>query len=168
MATVNRITGDTVFVDRLIPQGGIDLSTNCVGDEQFKTSSPLAAEKQQHQYTKTYAQASATTAAAESRVVHVVRGATAEIIAFVAGLVGACVGDATVSLNLKKNGTTVLSSVVTLNNGHSARQTVAGTLSTTALVAGDVLEVTVTVSAGTGTLGTGAFAQVTLHEDSAP
>ena len=166
MAQTNRITGDTVFVDRLIPQGGIDLPANAVGDDEFKIADPLSAEKQQHQHEKTYAQASAATAAAESRVVHVVHGATGELIAFVAGLVGPCVGDSTVSVNLKKNGTTVLSSVVTLDSGDAARATVAGTLSTTALVAGDVLEVTVTVSAGTGTLGTGVFAHVTLHEDS--
>jgi hypothetical protein len=32
-------------------------------------------------------------------------------------------------------------------------------------VAGDVLEVAVTVTAGTGTLGKGVFATLTVHED---
>ena len=42
-----------------------------------------------------------------------------------------------------------------------------GTLSVTALVAGDLLEVVVAVNAGTGALGTGLFVQVKSREDAA-
>jgi len=41
----------------------------------------------------------------------------------------------------------------------------AGTLSVTSVVAGDLLEAVVTVSAGTGTLGTGLYGYVEVDED---
>jgi hypothetical protein len=68
-----------------------------------------------------------------------------------------------VTVDLRKNGTTVLSAVITLNNANTARVAVAGALSVTTLVAGDVLEV-VTATAGGGTLATGVFAIVTVNE----
>ena len=46
----------------------------------------------------------------------------------------------------------------------SAYQLVAGTIDTTALAAGDVLEVDITATAGGGTLGKGVFCYADLHE----
>ncbi len=76
-----------------------------------------------------------------------------------------CVGDATITVDLKVNGVSVLTAAITLDNGQSARELVAGTIDTDSLSADDVIEVAVTVNAGTGTLGKGVFAYVDLHED---
>lgn len=125
----------------------------------------IPATKLQHQHELTFGQPN-TTAATETRVVHVVYGTTGSILAFKAGSIGVCAGAATITVDLKKNGTSVLSSPITLNSGNAARVAVAGTLSgSPTLAAGDVLEVVVTATAGGGTLGTGLFASVVLTED---
>jgi hypothetical protein len=68
----------------------------------------IAATKLEHQYILTYAQGSATTAAAATQVIHTVYGATGDIIDFKAGSVVACTGDAAITVDLKVNGTSVL------------------------------------------------------------
>jgi hypothetical protein len=144
------------------------------GDEQLESdnwssaaAAALAADKQEHQYRITHAQESGTTAVAETIVRHVVRGATGSIIDFEAGCVVPCVGSDTISVDLTKNGTSVLVSTISLTSSQSARELVAGVLdpSYTDLVDGDVLEVAITVSAATGTMGKGPFASFTIRED---
>lgn len=124
----------------------------------------VSASKLQHQHRVPWSQANVT-AAAETRVVYVCHGTTGTVLAFVAGSIAKAVGDSTATIDLKKNGTTVLSAPIVLDNANTARVVEAGTVSVPALVAGDVLEVVVTVSAGSGTLPTGLFAAVTLEED---
>jgi hypothetical protein len=83
------------------------------------------------------------------------------------GSIAKAIGDSTVTVDVKKNGTSVLSSVVTLNSSNTARIAVAATIDGTQddLVAGDWLEVVITISAGTGTLPTGVFVQVEVDQD---
>jgi hypothetical protein len=106
-----------------------------------------------------------TTATTETKVVATIYGATGTILSFKAGSIAPCSGAATITLDLKKNGTTVLASVITLDNANAARVAEAGTLSVVSLVAGDVLEIVVTATAGGGTIGTGLFAEVRWAED---
>ena len=104
-----------------------------------------------------------TAATSETRAVHVCRGA-GTILSFEAGSIAKAVGDSTVTVDLKKNGTTVLSAVITLDNANTNRVAEAGTVTVTALADGDVLEVVTVATAGTGTLPTGVFASVNLME----
>ena len=141
------------------------LNAGCISNVHVATNAAIAASKLQHQHRQTYAQASATTAAAESRVVHVVKGAIGELRTFSAGCVVANIGNSTVTVDLLKNGASVLTAAILIDSGDAAYAVVAGTINTAAVVAGDVLEVAVTVAAGTGTLGKGAWASLDLHED---
>ena len=134
-----------------------------VGDDQVSSASPISADKLKHQYLPTYSQPN-TTATTETRVIHVARAA-GTIEGFRAGSIAPCSGAATITFDLRKNGTTVLSSVITLDNANTARVIEAGTLSgSPTVVAGDVLEVVITATAGGGTLGTGAFCQAIVRE----
>lgn len=134
-----------------------------VGDDQVSSASPISADKLKHQYLPTYSQPN-TTATTETRVIHVARAA-GTIEGFRAGSIDPCSGAATITFDLRKNGTTVLSSVITLDNANTARVIEAGTLSgSPTVVAGDVLEVVITATAGGGTLGTGAFCQAIVRE----
>lgn len=134
-----------------------------VGDDQVSSASPISADKLKHQYLPTYSQPN-TTATTETRVIHVARSA-GTIEGFRAGSIAACSGAATITFDLRKNGATVLSSVITLDNANTARVIEAGTLSgSPTVVAGDVLEVVITATAGGGTLGTGAFCQAIVRE----
>jgi len=80
-------------------------------------------------------------------------------------LISVCTGNATVTVDVKKNGTTILSSTISLSSSQSNRDEVAGTLSVTSMVAADILEVVVTVDVGTGALGTGLFVWVDLNDE---
>ncbi|SRR6266849_5637342 len=142
-----------------------------VGDGQVQTASPasgsIQATKLQHQWEDVYAQgSSSTTAAADQKTLHVVRGTTGVVVDYRAGCVVPCVGNATITVDLWKNGVTILSSTISLSSSQTARQTVlAGGFTSTTLAAGDVLEVKITVNAGTGTLGQGLFAMLCIRED---
>lgn len=128
-----------------------------------KADAGIEATKLQHRFQPVVAQPN-TAAADETRVAHVVYGASGAIVAFAAGSIAKAVGDATCTVDLKVNGATVLSTPITLDNANTNRLAEAGTVTTPALVAGDVLEVVIDGTIGTGTLPTGVFAQITLTE----
>ena len=67
-------------------------------------------------------------------------------------------------MDLLKNSVSILTAAITLDSGQNAYQLVAGTIDTTALAVGDVLEIDITATAGGGTLGKGVFCYVDLHE----
>lgn len=104
------------------------------------------------------------TNAADLRPFCCVRGAMTVLEAG-AGCLTACSTNATVTVDIKKNGTTILSSVIELDGGSGDRTVVPGTLSgTPTAVQGDVFETVVAVAAGTGTLGEGLFAYMKFDE----
>jgi hypothetical protein len=78
------ISGD-VFVAGTVTPTGLTLPASSVTDSAVVAAAKIQATKLQHQYQKQFAQESATNAAVEGRVVHVVRGATATIADFRAG-----------------------------------------------------------------------------------
>lgn len=116
-----------------------------------------------HQHSKSYGQTG--TAVAATIPIHIVAGATGTLRAIKCALVAACTGNATVSVDVKVNGTTVLSAPMSLTLTETAYEVVAGTISSADVVTDDVITVVVVVSAGTGALGTGLAALVVLDED---
>lgn len=158
-----RIEGD-VYVTGALGAKTLSPPAGSIANAAVAALAGIDATKLEHQHRIGWSQANVT-AAAETRVVYVCYGTTGTILAFVAGSIAKAVGDSTVTVDLRKNGTTVLSAVITLDNANTNRVAEAGTISVPGLVAGDVLEVVVAVTAGTGTLPTGLFAAVTLEED---
>jgi hypothetical protein len=153
-------TGNCRFTNQpTFPDGGV---TNA----KVASNAAIDADKLEHLHVRTFAQPN-TAATAETRVVHEVVGATGTIRTFSAGSIAKAVGDSTVTVDLKVNGTTVLSGVITLDNANTNYVSEPGTISDDDLAAGDVLTVVTTATAGTGTLPTGVFAHVTLSEDPA-
>lgn len=145
-----------------------DLKANdaCIEDKHVAADAAIGAAKLQHQHRATYAQESATTAAAgRDEVIHVVKGETGTLKTFTAGCVVASLLDAIISVDLHKNGASVLDAPIAIDLNDAAYAIVAGTIQTAPVVVGDVLEVVVTVAAGGGTLGKGVFASLDLFED---
>ena len=95
-------------------------------------------------------------------------GATGTLNSVRAQLSVAPIGAATHVIQVKKNGTDILSTAITLDSGNTAfiDETDTG-FTSTALVNGDVLEITVTATAGGGTLGQGLHVMIDLDEDAA-
>lgn len=132
-------------------------------DASVSASAGIVSEKLEQQYLPLFTQPN-TTAAAETRVIHVVRGTTGTIEAFRAGSIAKNSGAAVVTVDLKKNGSSVLSAVITLDNANTNRVAEDGVIASPNVVAGDVLEVVITATAGGGTLATGVFAQACVQE----
>ena len=153
MTVVGKFLGD-------ISVGGKTYCTDSI--ENQKGSPILDADDVQPNRIASYARSG--TAAAATCWIYTARGAVT-IKAVKAGLISVCTGNATVTVDVKKNGTTILSSTISLSSSQSNRDEVAGTLSVTSMVAADILEVVVTVDVGTGALGTGLFVWVDLNDE---
>lgn len=160
---MNRLEGDT-YVDGTLQAKTFVPSAACVRDAHLAADAELSASKMQHRHNKVLTQTG--TAATETKPIHVVLGATATIKSIKAGSIAACSGAATITIDLKKNGSSILTGVITLDNANTARVMEAGTLSSSSLVVGDFLELVITATAGGGTLGTGLIVQLELDEAS--
>ena len=161
--TLSRIEGD-VYVAGNLASKTLGVPAGSVRDASVAALAGIDATKLQHRHQVTVAQPN-TAAADETRAVHRVYGAAGSVVAFHAGSIAKCAGDATVTVDLRKNGVSILSSVITLDSGNTNRVAEAGTISTASLVAGDLLEVVIDATIGTGTLATGVFATVVVTED---
>jgi hypothetical protein len=135
----------------------------CIGDNAANASSPLGATKTRHRHSVTESQAHGSAAADSRSVVHVAHAAgTVDEVR--AGITVACVGDSTITVDVKKNGTTILSAPISIDSGDAAFAKVDGVITDDDYVAGDVFEVIVDATVGTGTLGQGIFANIIFDE----
>lgn len=123
--------------------------------------------KMGHQRNVHFSQDSATTAVAETKSIAVVNGTSGVLQKFSAGSVAICIGAGTITIDLKRNGTSLLSAPLVLNSSNTARVPVEATIATPSLAQNDLLEVVMTAAAGGGTIGTGAFARLVFTEDPA-
>lgn len=155
-----RIEGNFHVAGRL---SCVEFSPPAASIDPASINGPLDAEDVKHQHRQIHSQPN-TTATTETKITHIAYAAGV-VEDFRAAMIGANVGAATVTFDLKKNGTTVLSSVVTLSSSHAAYEDVVGTLvASPTYVAGDVFTTVITATAGGGTLGTGAGCAATFNE----
>ena len=109
--------------------------------------------------------------AAIEKLIHIVRGATAELLTFEGIIVaqGATSGTVVVDLQRSTGGgafASITTTDITLQYNSTVLVPVAATLSTTSLVDGDILKAVVGVSGG-GTYPDGLLTTLTLWEDPA-
>lgn len=150
----NKVDGD-LYVSGNLRVDSLTLPYNCVGDQQISASAGLIAyNKTQKQRACKYSQKYGTAVASERNGIHIGLG-SGTITGFFAALAVPCAGAATVTVDLLKNGTTVLSGVITFNSGVAAFASAIGTISSASYASGDVYEVSVTATAGGGTIGQG-------------
>lgn len=152
-------SGNARFKSITLNAGAVD--NNAVADD-----AGITYDKLEHEHRIQYTQPN-TTATSEAKAVYRCRGATGTIIDIHAGSIAACIGSATITIDVKKNGTTVLNSTIVLDSANAAYTAEAGDLAVTSLVAGDVLTVHATAAAGSGTLGTGLYVSISVNEDAA-
>ena len=168
MPAPGRIPGD-LYVDGALSARSLLIPAGAVSNASIPAGSPgtfIDPTKIGHQHNRLYGQPN-TTAVAERKALHRVNGTTATIVAAAAGVLGANVGAATITVDILKNGVTVLTAAIVLTNADLARVGHAGVISgaSAACVAGDLIETNITVAAGGGTPGTGLFVQVVVNED---
>lgn len=133
-----------------------------VSNASIASDAAIESEKLEHRIIKDLKQPNSA-ATTETRGIHIAKGA-GTVEAFDAGSIAKAVGDSTVTVDLKKNGSTILIAVITLDNANTNRVAEAGVISSPTYAAGDWFEVVITAVAGTGTLPTGVFAQAAFNE----
>lgn len=162
---MSTVLAGNVHVSGTLTTGGIALPDGAVTNLQVQAGAAIDSTKLIQRYRRSWRQAtSAVTVATLNQILATITGLTGTLRSFKTGSVVAHVGDSVCTVNLFKNGSTVLSSPVTLNSSHTARQLVAGTISTTGLAVDDVLEVVVVATIGTGTLAKGTFGVLSFDE----
>ena len=161
---LNRIDGN-LYVAGQLTVDKFDPPDGCVGDQQMDVSDQVDTDKQRHLHPKTHGQMDGGSVYEEIVCVHVALAA-GSVEQFQAGMRVAATGNSTVTVDLKKNGTSILSDIIDLDSTVTAyTQVVAGIDSTLqAYAIGDVFEIVVLAVDGTGTPGQGLFAQVTFNE----
>lgn len=160
-----RQTDNQTFTGAVQFTGTVYLPIETVTNANVSTSvaDAIGAAKLVHQHRAVYAQESGTTAADEERVVHVAVGA-GTVLGINVGAVVANIGASTVTVDLHKNGVTVLTGLITLDSGNAAYTLEPGVIDTAAFAADSVLEIIIDATVGGGTLATGLFVAVDLSE----
>lgn len=160
----NRIEGNlhvagSLTAEQLVP------STGSVTDNSVQAGTNVAATKLEHQHQVTVPlTAHAEDATARRVVAHRVRGETGSVVAFGAASTVIATSTGQAVINLRKNGTTILTSTITLDSANVAftLEDAAG-FTSTALAAGDVLEVSIDSVSGS-TVPKGVFASLVIRE----
>lgn len=160
--SLQKIPNDVLITGSLTVQGGVDFAAGSVGDSQIAATAGIQATKLTHDHIRSHSQPN-TTATTETRGIYVARNA-GTVVELSAGSIVANIGAATVTVDLKKNGVTILSGVVTLDNANTARVVEMGTISGASYAAADFFETVITATAGGGTLATGVYVQALFRE----
>ncbi len=164
MATPTVIQGDVHIVGNLTG-ATVTPSSSTVTDAAVSASAAISASKIQQQYV--FNLCFTGSAASGTYGFHIAYGA-GTIVAIQAASVTAAVGAATVTIDLKKGGSSVLTGVITLDNANTARTAEAGSISSASYSAGNFFEVVTVATAGGGTLPTGLVISVVLRENPNP
>jgi len=139
---------------------------NSINGTKINPSSPITDNRMRAHHFSRFVEKSGTTASSQTyNLVAKVKGATGTLLSFDCKLTGACVGAATVTFDLQKNGVSVLGAVVSFSSSDSANTVKSGTISSASVVVGDRLDLVIVATAGGGTIGTGASAELRHGED---
>lgn len=159
------IYADQTYAGKVTFQQAPAVPAASFGDNQLGTTNPVACDKLQHQHDRCHSQANGVAAATERKIVHVAKAA-GTVVLFEVGHTTAGAGGATLTHNLLKNGASVLSGGTALSDPvtNAAYVRTAGTIGTSAYVAGDVFEVQTTATVGGGTLPQGSFVHAAFRE----
>lgn len=149
--------------------GAFEAPNDSVGNSAFRSDEPLDAVKQEHQYGPLYTQKKGVAVAADSTIFYVpiAKGSWVQIVA---GLIVPSTGDSVITIDIKKNGTTILNAAFTITSAQAAYDRVVASINPSVATVNydgtEVFEVIVTVTLGTGTLGQGLFVKGEVREAS--
>ena len=164
----NRIDGN-LTVSGHLTAGSFTPTTGSVGDTEASSARPFGVDKQVHQHVAGIGDPRATAVATTTGRFLYRAGAAGTLVDFTAGVVVAgvaWVGGGKADVHLLKNGVYVLSAVVTIDGTTLALSDgeISAGIDDDEYVAGDVFEVEITVTAGTGTLAKGFYCSMTVNE----
>jgi len=146
--------------------GAVTLDAGQITDQHIATSAAIDADKMQHTYSKgtNFGFVIGGTPTTREEIIDTAR-ATGTIRGFHA-LLNVDGSSTSITFDLKKNGVSILTAVITITDSTGNRAVQDGTLSSTTLAADDVLSIAMTVSSSTGAQG--PYAWVDIEENAAP
>lgn len=146
------------FTGTFVPDSG------SITNDHISSSTDIDADKIQHLHKPgtNFALAIGGTPVAREEIVYVCEASTAVVRGFHA-LLNDTGTSTSCTFDLKKNGTTILTGVVTIVHGDADKSIHDGTLSNSGLVAGDILSIALAQTANTGAQG--PFAWVEIDEN---
>ena len=159
----SRIDGD-LFVNGRISSTGLTAPASSITNSNIAAAAGIDSSKLDHRFRKHYNQNS--TASSATVAIHIANAA-GSVNGIKAGSVAACSGAATITINLLKNGASILTGVIQLDNGNTARVSESGAFASTTYASGDFFELVIVATAGGGTLGTGLLVDVEFDEEAA-
>jgi hypothetical protein len=155
--------GPVTFTSITLPTG----PRAAIGNTEIKDGANIEAAKLRRRMALRARQGNVA-AVAETGILHTAYGAVGEVKAIRYSHIGAATGGGTVTLDVKKNGVTILVASLVVTAALAAYGTaVANVVATPAngYVAGDVFTYHITVAAGGGTLPTGIAVEMITDED---
>lgn len=137
---------------------------SCVTDNSVSTTAAIDPDKLINRFRRGHAQVHGTAGTTQRIPIHIAKFA-GTITGARAAMSVKPVGDSTHSIQLKKNGSNILSSAIVMDSGNTnyVLEETAGYTSTS-YAAGDFFEADITATAGTGTLGQGLMFDVQFDE----
>ena len=161
-----RWPGD-MHVPGLLTMDAINLPVSAVGDTEIDPARPISALKVEKQYIVEHKQAGAVVNKLEP--VHVAFGATGELVSVEAGTIVLCTGTSTITIDVLKNGVTVLSAPLVLDSANTIRVLEAAGINPAAdsYVAEDWFDVQITIATPTGAVGQGLIVRLIFREAAA-
>lgn len=156
---MNNLTGET-FIQTL-SCSSFTCPLGAIGDENIESDAGIEATKLVHRFQPVLADTHTTTTVAERKIVHLVQGTSATLNQAFAGVTTAT-SAGTVSVDIWKNGSTILTSTMSITSSLAAFSLLNAAIANQDLVQNDVLEVVVTVS-GSPT-SAGLFVELQIDE----
>ena len=165
MAVATRIEGD-VQINGDLKMDSLQIPSGTLVNSQVSAAADIDAVKLEHRHMSSYSQDLDTESVPEDRMLHIVYGNTGAITSFEAGSSTICAGDATITVDLRKNGVTnsLLTAAIVLDTNNTGYIAEGSTIDTAEVEDGDVLHVIIT-TAGTSAAGKGVFCTLGLNED---
>lgn len=157
------VTGDGVIRGTLVVQSGLVAPDGFLTNAKVQAGAGISASKLERGRLLEYRGVGTVTSDTIPLGEMFGAGSIKSVRIYLAGL--ACAGGATVTVDIKKNNTTILTVVMTLNDTKAVREVVDGTLSVTSYVADDIFDAVVVATAGGGTVGKGLYIGLVTDED---
>jgi hypothetical protein len=160
--TRSLIQGDC-YVNGTLMSSVLVPSSGCISDSHIGSAANLDPAKARRRFRAKYSTDGVPTSVTiPLHVVQSANGATA--ISIVAGVIVVPTGDYTITVDLLKNGTTILSAAVVLSSSSTEYTVQAGTITGATLAVDDWLDVDITVAGSSGTQGEGLFVCCEIEE----
>lgn len=154
---------ENVHVDGNFSANTMSVPNASVGDDGIDPGNPLNVDKTLHQYPRLLTQPHGADSVDERRVIHQAYG-TGLVAGVQATVVVPATGNSTLTVDVLKNGVSILSGTLTIDNGNDAYEVETIGLSDPNYVGEDVFEVVVTNTYGTGTPPQGLAVLVVFRE----